>query len=429
MDANASKFLETGRVFLRIGLLNFGGPAAQISLMHRILVSEKQWLTEEEYTHALNVAMLLPGPEALQVAIYAGWLRHGIRGGLISGPLFILPGFVVIMALSVLYATSQQVPIMSGLFLGIQAATIGIVIEALFKVAGRALKGTVQGLIALTAFCLLSLDLVPYGAIVAMAGFAGYFLIRSQPPTQIWQSETPSNARSPNGALSVVIYHGGIWLLIFGCIVLFAGRQSVYFELFTYFSHLAFVAFGGAYAMLSAVTLTAVTDFRWLSADAMVTGLGLAETTPGPLVLVLCFVGFQAAANQGIGAGLLGGAITGLALFLPSFLFIFLAAPHLERLRSIPALTSALSGITAAVVGVIGHLSIWFGLHFLFRSVSTITLFNYGRAAMPDISTLNPIALWLAAVCAFVLFRTRFALAGSLATGAALGALAGLLGG
>ena len=427
MTPARSDWGESVRIFAKIGVLNFGGPAAQIALMHRILVDEKAWLDETEFAHALNVCMLLPGPEALQVAIYAGWRRHGLAGGLMSGLFFILPGFVIMLALSAAYAAWRHLGPMAGLFLGIQAATIGIVIEALIKVARRALQTNTHRLIAALSFLALASSAIAYWVVVIAAGLIGYwFLARPKTPAL---SVMGSVSVPIKRTIQLIAGHGGVWLVaLIGLLAVF-GPRSVYLDLYLYFSQLSLVAFGGAYAMLSAVTNVAVHEFGWLSPDAMVTGLGLAETTPGPLILVLCFVGFQAAASGGLGAGLLGASITALAIFLPSFLFVLLAAPHLDQLRGRPGLAVALSGITAAVVGVIGHLSVWFGLHFLFRSVETLRPWpQTGMAfAYPDISSLDPLALVLALVCALVLFRTRLGLAGSLGIGAGLGVVARLM--
>jgi chromate transporter len=418
---------ESFRVFGKIGLLNFGGPAAQIALMHRIFVDERRWLSETDFMHALNVCMLLPGPEALQVAIYAGWRRHGVGGGILAGLLFILPGFVVMLALSALYAAAIDIAPMAGLFLGIQAATIGIVIEALIKVAKRALRVTLHWMIAGLAFLSLATGVLPYWLVVILAGLAGYLFAKPAAPLAppAAKSVSTRSIAEPWRTLFLVAGHGAIWLGCFAAISVTFGPDSVYAQLMTYFGGLAFVAFGGAYAMLSAVTSTAVHQFQWLSASAMVTGLGLAETTPGPLVLVLAFVGFQAAASQGLAAGVLGASVTALSTFLPSFLFVFLAAPRLESLRTRPGLNAALSGITAAVVGVIAHLSLWFALHFLFRTVDVWQPFADSFAALrlsvPVASSLDFVALALSAACAVILFRTRLGMIGALAFGAGIG--------
>jgi len=368
---------ESLRAFGKIGLLSFGGPAAQISLMHKVLVDEKKWLSEQQYLNALSFCMLLPGPEAMQLATYAGWRINGVIGGLLSGLLFVLPGAAVIFALALLYALYGDLPLMNMLFLGVKAAVLVVVLEALLKVSRRALKEQVHWLIAGLAFIGIFFLALPFPLIVfAAAIYGAVFGARwggtpepAPPVTTSWQS-----------TLKVIGIGLVVWLIPIA--LLSAIAPQLITDIAIFFSQLAVVTFGGAYAVLAYMAQDVVTGFGWLTAEEMMDGLGLAETTPGPLILVTQFVGFLAAYNEsGIGLAFLAGMVTLWVTFTPCFLWIFAGAPYIDWISSQPRLTGALSAITAAVVGVILNLSIWFGLHVLFAEVNQT---NWG-----------PLTLWL----------------------------------
>lgn len=383
------------RVFLRIGCLSFGGPAAQIALMHRELVEERRWLSEKDYLSALSFCMVLPGPEAMQLATWAGWRLHGTAGGLIAGLLFVLPGALVVLALSALYAGFGQVPLISALFLGIQAAVIAVVIEALIRVSKKALRGAEARVIALLAFLALFLVNAPFPLVIVVAGLWGALRARGHAAAGHEQVE-PLRA----GSLATLLLWGGVWLVPLGLLWLQGG---LLFEIGWFFSKLAVVTFGGAYAVLAWMTQEVVQVQGWLTTGQMMAGLGLAETTPGPLILVTEFVGFMA----GYGAGgwpmaLAGAAVALWMTFAPCFLWIFLGAPYLARITSAPRLAGALSGIMAAVVGVIANLSLWFALHFLFGALEA-TGFGPLNLLVPDLASLRVDALALGAVSALLL--------------------------
>ncbi|MDF2367630.1 chromate efflux transporter [Sneathiella sp.] len=371
---------DSGEVFIafgRIGLLSFGGPAAQIALMHRVLVEEKAWLTEKQFLNALSFCMLLPGPEAMQLATYAGWRLSGINGGLMAGLLFVLPGAVVILALGSTYAYFGAVPLVSSLFLGIKAAVVIIVIEALLKVAKRALKGVTPWIIAALAFIGIFFLELPFPLIVLLAALYGFFRGGNR------QSEEAMPL--PAGrSLPKTLFWIAFWLIIWWAPVLLIAAFSdmpILTEIALFFSKLAVVTFGGAYAVLAYMAQDVVNQFGWLSAGEMMDGLGLAETTPGPLILVTEFVGFLAAFYEGgFLLGLAGAALTLWVTFVPCFLWIFTGAPYIDWISHQPRLERALNGITAAVVGVILNLSIWFALHVFFTEVTK--------------QELGPITLW-----------------------------------
>ncbi|HEY9011686.1 MAG TPA: chromate efflux transporter [Devosia sp.] len=436
---------EATLVWARIGLLSFGGPAGQIALMHKELVEDRRWIAESRFLHALNFCMLLPGPEAQQLATYIGWLLHGTRGGIIAGTLFVLPGFVVIMALSALYAAFHETNWLGSLFFGFKAAVLAIVIEAVIRVGRRALKNEVMlGIAALAFVCLFAFN-VPFPIVVLAAGLVGYVGTRLNPaifasgghkaatpdlPSVVGDNfaETrPSLPRSLGVATAWIV----LWVVPLILILPALGWGSTFAALWAFFSQMAVVTFGGAYAVLAYVAQQAVQNFGWLQPGEMVDGLALAETTPGPLVLVLSFVGFVAAHRDPVGldpmlAGLLGGTLTAWVTFVPCFLWIFLGAPYIERLRSNSALSGALSAITAAVVGVILNLAIWFGLHVLFREVGT---FRAGPVtiASPVWTSINWIAVALSLLAVLCLFRLKLDILQTLAICGAFGLLAMLL--
>ncbi|NTJ41453.1 chromate efflux transporter [Agrobacterium larrymoorei] len=403
---------ELTLVFARIGLLSFGGPAGQIGMMHRVIVDEKRWLSEERFLHALNYCMLLPGPEAQQLATYAGWLLHGRRGGIIAGTLFILPGFLVIVALASAYALYQDTHWLPALLFGLKAGVLAIVIEALLRVAKRALTSRFLVSIAAAAFVALFFFGVPFPLVILVAGFAGFLRARGAVSQRQSDNEPPkmlSLKRRLGGALVGV----AIWQIPLVLAWLLAAPQTL-LDLQGFFSKLAVVTFGGAYAVLAYVAQVAVQTHGWMTATEMLDGLALAEATPGPLVLVLSYIGFLAAFRNPGGlepmlAGVLGASIAAWATFVPSFIFIFLGAPYVERLRNNAALSGALSAITGAVVGVILNLSVWFGLHVLFGKVDRIDLLpaiNLG-ISLPQWQTLDLASLGLFIVSAIMLFRLK----------------------
>jgi len=432
-------FSEALRVWLRIGLTSFGGPAGQIALMHKVLVEEKRWVSEGRFLHALNYCMLLPGPEAQQLATYIGWLLHGVRGGLVAGTLFVLPGFFVILALSTLYALFAATTWLSALFFGLKAAVLAVVIEAVLRVGRRALKNDVMRGLALASFVLIFAFDAPFPLIVLGAGVIGYFGARLAPETfkagghgagegEMASPVAPSFAR----AAKVLALGLGLWgapVLLLGVML---GWHSVFVPMAAFFSKMAVVTFGGAYAVLSYVAQQAVEHYQWLKPGEMLDGLALAETTPGPLILVLTYVGFLAGFRDPgvlspLGAGMLGAVLTTWVTFVPCFLWIFLGAPYIERLASNKALSGALSAVTAAVVGVILNLALWFALHVLFAQVGSWT---YGPASLPvpQLSSFDARAAGLAIIAMLALFRFKLGMIPTLALCGALGMLVRLIG-
>lgn len=394
---------ELTRCFARIGLLSFGGPAAQIALMHREIVDERGWIAEKDYLSALSFCMLLPGPEAMQLATWIGWRSHGTLGGLIAGGLFVLPGAVVVLALSAIYAVFGDLPLVTAAFLGVQAAVVAIVIEALLRVSRRALKGAVERWIALAAFVALFALGLPFPLVILGAGFVGAALLAKT---------ASARAVPPAAELGQSLRTALLWALIWlgPLAALWAFEGGFLTEIGIYFSKLALLTFGGAYAVLAWMVQEVVQVQGWLSTAEMMAGLGLAETTPGPLILVTEFVGFLAGWHQGGWSMALAGA--GVALwmtFAPCFLWIFTGAPHIARLTAEPRLAGALSGIMAAVVGVIANLSLWFALHVIFAKVS---LYGFGPLTLnlPDPATLNPLALAIAMGAAYLLLRRHWSL-------------------
>ena len=394
---------EMTRVFARIGLLSFGGPAAQIALMHRELVETRPWVTEKDYLSALSFCMLLPGPEAMQLAIWTGWRMHGTKGGLIAGLLFVLPGAVIVLALSMIYAAFGTVPLMAALFTGVQAAVVAIVIEALLRVSKRALKGRSHWIIAGVAFLGLFALNIPFPVIIIAAGLFGAFTAKA--PTA-----PPALAAAQPAAqtLSTLALWGALWLVPLAALWMF--EQGLLFEIGFFFSKLAVVTFGGAYAVLAWMTQAAVQDKGWLTLPQMMDGLGLAETTPGPLILVTEFVGYLAAHKQGgLLYGIAGAIVTLWMTFVPCFLWIFTFAPYIARITAAPRLAGALAAITAAVVGVIANLSLWFAAHVIFK---TVGYFEAGplRMIAPDVMSLDPVALVIGLVAGWLLLLRHWSL-------------------
>jgi chromate transporter len=389
-------------VFGRIGLLSFGGPAAQIALMHQELVDKRGWLTEPQFLRALSFCMLLPGPEAMQLATYAGWKRAGVIGGLIGGGLFVLPGAIVIAALALLYGAYGNLAVVQALFLGVKATVIIIVIAALIKIAGRALVSRAHLLIAAAAFVALFFFAVPFPVVVLVAGLAGAVMRHDQSATE---AAPGGGLRS---ALRVLVVGGALWA---APVVAVAWAGSAFLlDIAAFFSLMAVVTFGGAYAVLAYMTQEVVFSYGWLTTPQMMDALGLAETTPGPLILVTQFVAMVAGLAQGgTGVALAAGALTLWVTFLPCFIWIFAGAPLIDWLDGRPRLRAALAGITAAVVGVIANLSLWFALHVVF---GTVTRLQSGVISMvlPDLSSLQPLAIGLTGLAAVLLLRLQWPL-------------------
>ena len=398
-------FREALRVWAKIALMSFGGPAGQIAVMHRELVDERKWIDEPQFLHALNFCMLLPGPEAQQLATYVGWLKNGVKGGIAAGGLFILPGVVAIMALSLVYARWGNVPLMTGLFFGLKAAVLAIVIDAVIRIGRRELQSRAKKAIAAAAFVAIFFFAVPFPLIVLAAGVIGFFAFANGRADRL--NPLPERPRS----LWVPLAFAFLWLAPVAALALTLGRGNVFTEIALFFSRMAVVTFGGAYAVLAYVAQQAVGHFHWLTAREMLDGLGMAETTPGPLIMVTQFVGFLAASRNPAGlpplsAGVLGGLLTTWVTFMPCFLWIFLGAPYVERLRANRALSGALSAITAAVVGVILNLAVWFAAHFLFRDVTPVRSGPFSFDA-PVVSTGDMAALLLASASALAILRFR----------------------
>ena len=411
------------RTFAKIGCLSFGGPAAQIALMHRVILDEKRWVSEADYLRALSFCMLLPGPEAMQLATWIGWRQHGTLGGLIAGGLFVLPGALVVLALSLVYATFGQVPVVAALFTGVQAAVIAIVVEALIRVSKRALKSREAYGIAIAAFLCLFVLKLPFPVIILAAGLWGFFRTEDSTPGNL--TDAPAPPKVLGRSLQAVALWGAIWLLPLAGLILAAPQRLA--EIGVFFSKLAVLTFGGAYAVLAWMAQDVVQTKGWLTLQQMIDGLGLAETTPGPLILVNEFVGFMAAHQVGDWAlGLAGAAIAVWMTFIPCFLFIFAGAPFIERLTHMPRLSGALSAITAAVVGVIANLSLWFALHVLFASVPEIVL-GPVHLTWPDVTTFRPLPSLIAAFAAWALLVRHWPLLAVLAISALASAAATVL--
>jgi len=400
-------FAEALRFWLKLGFISFGGPAGQIAIMHRVLVDEKKWIDENRFLHALNFSVLFPGPEATKLATYVGWLLHGTRGGLAAGILFVLPGALVMLALSILYALGRGIPAVEGALFGIKAAVLVIVVEALIRIGRRALKSDIAIGIALVAFIAIFFFALPFPLIVLAAGIIGFFTSARTPAAPV--APVPGRWRQLTLATVCGI---ALWWLPIVAVMALLGPGHVLADIGLFFSKLAVVSFGGAYALLAYMAQQAVETYHWMSAPEMVDGLGLAETTPGPLILVTQFVGFLAAYRDpapfaSLGAGVLGAAMTTWVTFVPPIAITFAGAPFVEQLRANKRLSGALAAITAAVVGVILNLTVWFALHVLFGQVSEL------RVGWLRWYAFNPVALDLrvsalaliAAILAFVLKR------------------------
>ena len=406
-------FRELVGTFARIGCLSFGGPAGQVALMHREIVEERRWLDEDQFLHALNFCHLLPGPEAQQLATWIGWKLHGWRGGLAAGLLFILPGALVILAMSLAYVLAAQAPWFSALFLGVKAAVLAIVLQALIRIGRRALDtGFRRGLAAL-AFLALFAFAVPFPWVVLAAGTLGALVAKARPSwLNLTLNDAPAAAPPWKTSLRSALLWGFIWAAPMVAVVLTVGPDHVLWRIGVFFSQLAVVTFGGAYAVLAYMAQEAVQGFGWLSTREMADGLGLAETTPGPLILVTQFVGFLAAFRAPepftpLVAGLLGAGLTTWVTFAPCFLWIFTFAPWIDRLQASAVLRGALSALTASVVGAIASLSLWFALHVLFARVATLEAGPL-RLPAPETASLDGQAAILTIVALALVFGLKW---------------------
>jgi chromate transporter len=441
-------FRQAVRAWFTISLQTFGGPAGQIAVMQRHLVDDNRWIGQRRFLHALNYCMLLPGPEAQQLAIYTGWLLNGLRGGLVAGVLFVLPGMVALLVLSAVYVGFGDTSVVSAVLAGLAPAVIAIVAQAVTRLSRRALSHPALIAVAVAAFVALAVFGVPFPVVIAVAAATGWLLARRWPslaeirsgdgngrdgpapliPDDVLHHESPSRRRTAK----ILTFGLLLWAAPVVAFALATGPHSVFTTQGLFFSGTALVTFGGAYAVLTYVAQQAVETYGWLSANDMVRGLALAETTPGPLIMVVQFVAFLGAFNDpgtlnpwvaGVAASLLVTWVT----FVPCFLFIFLGAPYIERLRGNRSLSAALTGITAAVVGVIANLALYFAVHTLFsdtRRISTGLL----DLELPDVSSIRPTAVALLAVACVLVFRLRWSVLRVLGTCAALGLAAGLVG-
>jgi chromate transporter len=441
---------EAFRTWLRVALLSFGGPAGQIAVMHRVVVEEKRWVSEDRFLHALNYCMLLPGPEAQQLATYIGWLMHRTLGGIIAGGLFILPGIICIMALSYIYVLWGQVPIITAVFFGLKAAVLAIVVEAVLRIGKRALKSRALVALAAAAFIGIFFFAVPFPIIILAAALLGFTGVLNATSTSHGGSKASSgvnpnleasllgeesleHARPTVGrALRVSAVWLSLWLVPVIALLLIFGTDNIFSQIAVFFSKMAMVTFGGAYAVLAYVAQQAVQHYGWLKPPEMLTGLGMAETTPGPLIMVLQFVGFIAAyRNPGtlspLLAGTLGGLLATWVTFTPCFLWIFLGAPFVEKLRGYRTLNAALSAITAAVVGVVLNLAIWFAIHTIFGATTPVTAWPLAFDA-PVLSSLDPSALGLSVAAAVAIFWIKLGMIPTLASCCGAGVILHLLG-
>lgn len=424
-------FSEALGVWIRVAALSFGGPAGQIAVMHRIVVDEKRWIGESRFLHALNYCMLLPGPEAQQLAVYIGWLMHRTLGGLVAGLLFILPGFLSILALSYIYVIFGDASVVEGLFFGLKAAVLAVVVQAVFRIGSRALSNPAMIAIAAAAFVAIFAFRVPFPLIILIAAAVGYLGSKSgshlfrtagghasakgavlQDRDSLLGEATPAHARPHLGwslKMSAVLLC--LWLGPVALIWFFAGGNSVFMQIGMFFSKMAVVTFGGAYAVLAYVAQEAVQHYGWLRPGEMLDGLGMAETTPGPLIMVLQFVGFLGAYRDPgsldpMVAATLAAVLTTWVTFVPCFLWIFLGAPFIEKLRGNAALSGAMAAITAAVVGVILNLAVWFAVHTLFGEVSVFAAGPLSIELPVPATIVLPSAI-LAAAAAYALFRLK----------------------
>lgn len=435
---------EATLVWARIAALSFGGPAGQIAVMHRILVEEKRWLGDGRFLHALNFCMLLPGPEAQQLATYIGWLMHGVRGALIAGLLFILPGVLAIMGLSWVYAIWGNVGFVAAVFFGMKAAVLALVLQAVVRLGRRALRGWAMRAVAVASFVAIFAFGLPFPVIVAAAAGIGWVGVRAgwqgslaggghgaadgarieDAETLLGAETSGPDAPARRDAFLAGLAALGLWLVPVGALILWA-PGSVFTHIATFFSQLAVLSFGGAYAVLAWVAQEAVGGYGWLRPGEMLDGLGMAETTPGPLIMVLQFVGFMAALREAgwaepLLAASLGGLVATWVTFAPCFAWIFLGAPFMERLRANAALSGALATVTAAVVGVIVNLAVWFAMHVIWAEVRRVDLAGLALD-LPVLASIDGAAAGLTALALWAVFGLRLGLAQVLTGAAALG--------
>ena len=435
---------EAAKVWGLVALQSFGGPAGQIAVMQRTLVDERRWIGRGRFLHALNFCTLLPGPEAQQLAVYIGWLLNGVRGGLVAGWLFVLPGVIAIFALSAVYVAYGDTTVVTALFAGVAPAVLAIVTQAVLRVAGRALARPALVLLAVGAFLALAVFAVPFPAVVLAAGVLGWLAGRHRPGAMTVAAERDEgpapliaddalHVDPPSARRSAVVLLAGVlaWAVPMGVVIALTGRDSTPTSEGFFFTGMALVTFGGAYAVLAYVAQRAVEDYGWLGPREMVRGLALAETTPGPLVMVVQFVAFLGAYRNPGGldpwaAATIGALITTWVTFVPSFVLVFLGAPYVERLRHNRTLATALAGVTAAVVGVIANLALYFAVHTLFDQVDS-RRWGPVRLEVPDVATLRPTSLVIAALAAVMLFRLRWSVLRTLGACAALGLAAAIV--
>jgi len=423
---NSLSFQEAFKTWLKIAALSFGGPAGQIAVMHRILVDEKKWISENRFLHALNYCMLLPGPEAQQLMTYTGWLMFGVRGGLTAGLLFVLPGFLSILALSILYTTFHEALWLEGLFFGVKAAIIAVVIEAVLRISKRALKNKVMQSLSILSFIALFIFRIPFPWVIltaALIGFWGgkkwpefFWIIRGHADAEKDTVATFEKVpRSPTSFTAHFFKTTSLWILIWIAPLLglsaLLGSQHILIQQGLFFSKAAMVTFGGAYSVLSYIAQEAVNHFGWLTAGEMLDGLGMAEATPGPLIQVVQFVGYLGAYRSPapfspLMAGFISSLLVTWVTYSPCFLWIFLGAPYIEKLRGQKSLNCILSAITAAVVGVIANLAVWFALHVIFGKVADTSIAGL-QLWIPDIATFNVAAFLLALAAGIALFRLK----------------------
>jgi chromate transporter len=439
---------EAVRVWAYIGVNSFGGPAGQIAVMHRELVERRRWVSERRFLHALNYCMILPGPEAQQLATYIGWLMHGTRGGVIAGSLFVIPGFVAMLFLAAAYVLFGQVTWVEGLLFGLQAAVVAIVIEAVIRIGKRTLRSRALQTVAAVSFIAIAFGHIPFPYIVIAAALAGWLIGRARPawfplgkhgngaqddgpPALLPDDEaiTPATARA---AMRAAVICAVIWLVPVAALLVTLGSESVFTQEAVLFSKSALVTFGGAYAVLGYITQEAVNRYGWITPQDMITGLGLAETTPGPLIMVVQFVGFLAAYNSPgdlppLVAGTLGAILTVWVTFVPCFLFIFLGAPYVERLRHNQSISHALTAVGAAVAGVVLNLALWFALHTAFDTV-TDTAVGPLTLPLPEPGSINLASVAISLLAAVLVFRFSIGTLRVLAACAGVGALVTLAG-
>jgi chromate transporter len=438
-------FRQAAKAWFLISLQTFGGPAGQIAVMQRHLVDDRRWIGQKRFLHALNYCMLLPGPEAQQLAIYVGWLLNGLRGGLVAGTLFVLPGVVALLALSATYVAFGDTTVVTGIFAGLAPAVVAVVAQAVWRVGSRALTHRILLALAVAAFVALAAFAVPFPVAIIVAGATGWALKRrltragshaddtddGSPPLiadDALHDDQPSTGR----ALTILGVGLVVWLLPVAVVATLTGTHSIYTQQGLFFSGTAVVTFGGAYAVLAYVAQRAVEHYAWLTAGDMVRGLALAESTPGPLIMVVQFVAFLGAYHHPgplnpWAAGVVASLLTTWVTFVPCFLFILLGAPYVERLRGNEGLSAALTGITAAVVGVIAHLGLYFAVHALFDRTRTVTEGPL-KLQLPDLASVRPVPVVIAVIAGALIFRWKWPVLRVLAVSALLGLIAGLAG-